>query len=94
MTQDGSEASTRKVFEEDRVTVNQTKASENNDSRYSEYQRFLGKNPLQVEDAVLECGGEGKGMMSWQQTGGLAADLALDQQRRLTRALHFSAKHF
>ena len=41
MTQDGSEASTRKVFEEDSVTVNQTKASKNNDSRYSEYQRVL-----------------------------------------------------
>ena len=38
MTQDGSEASTRKVFEEDRVTVKKTKASKNNDSRYSEYQ--------------------------------------------------------
>ena len=41
MTQDGSEGSMRKVFEEDRVTVNQTKASKNNDSRYSEYQRIL-----------------------------------------------------
>ena len=70
MTQNGSEASTRKVFQEDRVTVNQTKASKNNVSGYSEYQRVLGKNPLQVEDAVLECGGEGIGMMSWQQTGG------------------------
>ena len=93
MTQDGSEASTWKVFEEDRVTVNQTKASKNNDSRYSAYQRVLGRNPLQVEDGVLECGGEGVGMMSWQQTGGLAADPALDQQRRLKRALYYAAKH-
>ena len=73
--------------------MNQTKASKNNDSRYSEYQRVLGKNPLQVEDAVLKCGGEGIGMISWQQTGGLAADLALDQQRRSKRALYYAAKH-
>ena len=94
MTQDGSEASTRKVFEEDRVTVNQTKASKSNDSRYSEYQRVFGKNPRQVEYAVLECGGEGIGMMRWQQTGGLAADLALNQQRRSKRALYCTAKHY
>ena len=93
MTQDGSEAPTRKFFEEDRVTVNQTKASKNNDSRDSEYQRVLGRNPLQVEDAVLECGEEGIGMISWQQTGGLAADPALDQQRRSKRALYYAAKH-
>ena len=80
-------------FEEDCVTVNQTKASKNNDSRYSAYQRVLGRNPLQVEDAVLECGGEGLRMISWQQTGGPAADLALDQQRRLKRALYHAAKH-
>ena len=53
MTQDGSEASTWKVVEEDCVTVNQTKASKNNDSRYSENQRVLGRNPPQVEDAVF-----------------------------------------
>ena len=94
MTQDGSEAPTRKVFEEDRVTVNQTIASINNDSRYSKYQRVRGKNPLQVEDAVLECGGEGIGMMSWQQTGGLAAHLALSQQRQSKRALYYAAKHY
>ena len=94
MTQDGSQASTRKVFEEDRVTVNQTKASLNNDSRYSEYHSVRGKNPLQVEDAVLECGGEGISMMSWQQTGGLAAHLALGQQRRSKRALYYAAKHY
>ena len=88
MTQDGSEASTWKVFEEDCVTVNQTNASKNDDSRYSAYQRVLGRNPLKVEDTVLECGGEGLGTMSWQQTGGLAADLALDQQRRLKRDLY------
>ena len=93
MTQDGTEASTRKVFEEDRVTVNQTKASKNNDSRCSAYQRVLGRNSSQVEDAVLECGGEGVGMMGWQQTGGLAADLALDQQRRLKRILYYASKH-
>ena len=94
MTQDGSETSTRKVFEEDRVTVNQTTASKNNHSRCSEYQRFLGNNLPQVEDAVLECGGGGIGMVSWQQTGGLAADLALDQQRRSKRAVYYAAKHY
>ena len=83
-----------KVFEEDRVTVNQTKASKNNDSRYSAYQRVFGRNSLQVEHAVLECGGEGMGMMGWQQTGGLAADLALDQQRRLKRTLYYAAKRY
>ena len=81
------------MFEEDRVTVNKTKASKNNDRRDSEYQRVLGKNHLQVEDAVLECGGEGIGMISWQQTGGLAADPALDQHRRSKQALYHAAKH-
>ena len=33
-------------------------------------------------------------MMSWQQTRGLAANLALDQQRRSKRALYYAAKHF
>ena len=47
-----------------------------------------------MEDAVLECGGEGLGMMSWQQTGELAADLALDQRRRWKRALYYAAKHY
>ena len=80
-----------KAFEEDCVTVNQGKASK---SGYSAYQNVLGRNPAQVEDAVLECGREGLGMMSWQQTGELAADLALDQQRRWKRALYYAAKHF
>ena len=94
MTQDGPEASTWKVFEEDCGAVNQAKAPKNNDIGYSAYQRVLGKNPPQVEDAVLECGGEGRGVMSWQQTGELAANLALDQKRRWKHALCCAAKHF
>ena len=94
MTQDGPEASTWKVFEEDCGAVNQAKASKNNDSGYSAYQRVLGRNPPQVEDAVLECGGEDLGVMSCQQTGELAANLALDQKRRWKRALYYAAEHY
>ena len=42
----------------------------------------------------MECGEEGLRKMSWKQTRGLAADLALDQQRRLNRALYYATKHF
>ena len=86
-TQDGREASTWKVFEEDCGAVNQAKASENNDSGYSAYQRVLGRNPPQV-------GREDLGVMSWQQTGELTANLALDQQGRWKRAPYFAAKHY
>ena len=82
MTQDGPEAPTRKDFEEDCDAVNQAKASKNNDSGYSAYQRVFGRNPPQMEDAVLECGRADLGEVSPQQTGGLAASLALDQKRR------------
>ena len=60
MTQDGPEAQTWKDFEEDCDAVNQARASKNNDSGYSgysAYQRVHGRNPSQMEDAVLECGG-------------------------------------
>ena len=74
--------------------VNQARASKINDSGYSAYQRVYGGNPPQMEDAVLECGGAHLGVVSGQQTGELAASLALDQKRRWKRALYHAAKHF
>ena len=87
--------------------VNQARASKINDSGYSAYQRVFGKNPPQMEDAVLECGGADPGEVSRQQTGELAqersmtlrrvalqASLALDDKRRWKRALHHAAKHY
>ena len=93
MTQDGPEAPTWKDFEEDYDAVNQAKASKNNDGGYSAYQRVIGRNPPQVEDAVLECGGADPGAVSRQQTGEVAASLALDQKRQWKRALYHEAKH-
>ena len=94
-------------FEEDCDAVNQARASKNNDSGKSAYQRVFGKNPLQMEDAVLECGGADLGVVSRQQTGELAqersmtmrrialqASLASDHKRRWKRALHHAAKHY
>ena len=68
MTQDGPEAQTWTDFEEDGDAVNQARASKINDSGYSAYQRVFGKNPHQMEDAVLECGGADLGGVSGQQT--------------------------
>ena len=107
MTQDGPEAQTWTDFEEDCDAVNQARASKINDSGCSAYQRVFGKNPPQMEDAVLECGGADLGVVSRQQTGELAqersmtmrrialqASLALDHKRRWKRALHHAAKHY
>ena len=88
MTQDGPRG-----FEEDCDAVNQARASKINDSGYSAYQRVFGRNPPQMEDAVLECGGADQGVLSLQQTGELAESLALDQKRRCKRALYHAAKH-
>ena len=106
MRQDGPEAQTTD-FEEDCDAVNQARASKINDSGYSAYQRVFGKNPHQMEDAVLECGGADLGVVSRQQTDDLAqersmnmrrialqASLALDHKRRWKRALHHAAKHY
>ena len=106
MTQDGPEAQTWTDFEEDCDAVDQARASKNNDSGYSAYQSVFGKNPPQIEDAVLECGGADLGVVSRQQTGELAqerlmtvrritlqASPALDHKRRWKRALHHAAKH-
>ena len=68
MTQDGPEAQTWTDFEKDCDAVNQARASKINDSGYSAYQRVFGKNPPQMEDAVLECGGADLGVVSRQQT--------------------------
>ena len=94
MTQDGPEAQTWKDFEEDCDTANQARASKINDSRYSAYQRVLGRNPPQMEDAVLKRGGADFGVVSRQQTGELAASLALDQKRRWKQALYHAPKHY
>ena len=94
MIQDGPEAQTWTDFEEDCDAVNHARASKINDSGKSAYQRVFGKNPPQMEDAVLECGGVDLEVVSRQQTGELAqersvtmrrialqASLALDQKR-------------
>ena len=54
MTQDGPEAQTWTDFEEDCDPVNQARASKINQP--VTYQRVFGKNPPQMEDAILECG--------------------------------------
>ena len=107
MPQDGPEAQTWTDFEEDCGAVNQARASKINDSGYSAYQRVFGKNPPQMEDAVLECGGADLGVVSRQQTGEVAqersmtvrrialhASLAVDHKRRWKRALHHAANHY
>ena len=47
--------------------VNQARASEINESGYSAYQRVFGRNPPQMEDAVLECGGADLCVVSRQE---------------------------
>ena len=87
--------------------MNQLRASKNNDSGYSAYQRVFGRNLPQMEDAILECGRADPGVVSRQQTRELAqersmtmrrlalqASLALDHKRRWKRALHHAAKHY
>ena len=64
MTQDGPEAQTRTDFEQDCNAVNQARASKINDSGYRAYQRVFGKNPPQMEDAVLDCGGADLGVVN------------------------------
>ena len=81
MTQDGPEAQTWTDFEEDCDAVNQARASKINDSGYCAYQRDFGKNPPQMEDAVLECGGADLGVVSRQQTGELAQERSITVRR-------------
>ena len=87
--------------------MNQARASEINDSGNSAYQRVFGRNPPQMEDAVLECGRTDVGVVSRQPARkltqertmtmrrlALQASLALDHKRRWKRALHHAAKHY
>ena len=64
MTQDFPKAQTWTDFEEDCDAVNQARASKINDRGKRVYQRVFGKNPPQMEDAVLECGGADLGVVS------------------------------
>ena len=94
-TQDSPEAQTWTDFEEDCDALNKARASKINDSGYSAYQRVFGKNPPQMEDAILECGGAVLVVVSRQQAReraqersmtmrrlALQASLALDHKRR------------
>ena len=105
MTQDGPEAQTGTDFEEGTAML--PERQKNNDSGYSAYQRVFDRNPPQMEDAVLECGGADLGEVSRQQTRELAQELyitmrrialqpspALDHKRRWKEALHHAAKHY
>ena len=87
-------------------TVNQARAPKINDSGYNAYQRVFGRNPPQVDDAILECGAD-LGAVSRQQAGeltqersmtvrrlALQASSPLDHKRRWKRALHNAAKHY
>ena len=56
-TQDSPEAQTWTDFEEDCDAVNQARAPKINDSGNSAYQSVFGRDPPQIEDAILECGG-------------------------------------
>ena len=75
MTQDGPEARTWTDFEEDFDAVNQARASKINDSGYSAYQCVFCRNPLQMDDAVLECRGSDQGSLAsnkhdnWHKNG-------------------------
>ena len=59
-------------------------------------QRVFDKNPPQMEDAVLECGGADQGVVSSQpmRRVALQASLALDHKRRWKRVLHYATKHY
>ena len=61
LTQDSPEAQTWTDFEEDCEAVNQARASRINDSGYGAYQCVFGRNPPQMEDAILECGKQTQG---------------------------------
>ena len=86
MTQDGSEAQTWTDVEEDCDAVNHARVSKINDSGKSAYQRVFGKNPPQMEDAVLECGGADLGVVSRWQTGELAQERSMTMRRIASQA--------
>ena len=78
MKPDGPGAQTWTDSEEDCDAVNQARTSKTDDSRYSAYQHVFGRKPPQMDDAILECEEADLGVVSWQQTGELAASLVLD----------------
>ena len=45
-----------------------------NDSGYSACKRVFGRNPPQMEDAILECGGPDLVVVSRQQAGELTQE--------------------
>ena len=67
MRQDGPEAQTWADIEEDCDAVNQARASKINGRGYNANQRVIGRNPPQMEDAILDCGGTDLGVTSKQQ---------------------------
>ena len=81
MTQDGPETQTRTDFEQDCDAVNQARASKINDSGNSASQRVFCKNPPQMEDAILECGGADLGIVSRQQVGELTQERSMTVRR-------------
>ena len=81
MTQDGPEAQTWTDFEEDCDAVNQARASKLNDTGYSAYQRVFGRDPPQIEDAILECGGADLSGVSRQQAGELTQERSMTVRR-------------
>ena len=85
-TQDGPEAQTSTDFEEDCDAANQPRASKINDSANTAYQRVYGRNPPQVEDAILECGGADLGVVSRQQAGELAQERSMTMRRLALQA--------
>ena len=106
MRQDGPGAQTWTDFEEDCDAVNQAQASKINDSGNSAHQRVFGRNPPQMEDAILECIGSDLEVVSRRQAGeltqersmtmsriALQASSGLDHKRRWKPALQHASKH-
>ena len=67
MRQDGPEAQTWADIAEDCDAVNQARACKINGRGYNANQRVIGRNPPQMEDAILDCGGTDLGVTSRQQ---------------------------
>ena len=86
MTQDGPGAQTWTDSEEDCDAVNQARTSKINDSGYSAYQHVFGRNPPQMEDAILECGGADLGVVSRKQTGELTQERSMTMRSIALRA--------
>ena len=81
MTQDGSEAQTWTDFEEDCDAVNQARPSKIYDSGYTAYQRVFGRNPPQMENAILGTRWSRPRVVSWQQAGELTQERSMTMRR-------------